>query len=329
MRAALAGTLTTPGESGWDDARQAWNLAVDQHPGAVASAASAADLAASVDFARERGLRVAVQGTGHGAGTLGPLEGTLLLKTDRLAGVAIDPATRFARLGAGALWGEVAVAAGEHGLAAPAEAGVGEGGSFPAPPLTPSACVSQDGSDARGRSRAGHVSPERAATTSSMTGNQRCPMSQALRDRPVIDVGVGFIDDGAPGSRRSNRCARWCIRSRRRPTPAGSNGGSGDQYGDRAVVGDSLADTAEQERFGGAAVDRRARAPFVHQSCAATMDFRGLPRTAARAPWTTAEQPQSRVGSGIRLRKAEGERFELSRDEAAPNGFRDEQPKCF
>ncbi len=73
---------------------------------------------ATVDFARGAGVRVAVQGTGHGAFPLGPLDGTLLLKTTRMTGVEIDPETRRARAEAGALWGDVVAAAGEHGLAA-------------------------------------------------------------------------------------------------------------------------------------------------------------------------------------------------------------------
>ncbi len=38
MSAVLASptTILTPRDQGWDDARRAWNLAVDQHPAAVA-----------------------------------------------------------------------------------------------------------------------------------------------------------------------------------------------------------------------------------------------------------------------------------------------------
>ena len=115
---SLDGDAVLPGEETWDSARQAWNLAVDQHPAAVAHAADAADVARVVDFARQHGLRVAVQATGHGAGAMGPLEDTILLKTDRMTGVEIDPAASRARIEAGTLSAEVAVGAGEAGLAA-------------------------------------------------------------------------------------------------------------------------------------------------------------------------------------------------------------------
>ena len=86
----IDGSVVTPEDEAWDDARQAWNLAADQRPAAVAIPESDGDVAAIVEFAREAGLRVAPQGTGHGAMALGPLEDTILVKLDRLRGVTID-----------------------------------------------------------------------------------------------------------------------------------------------------------------------------------------------------------------------------------------------
>jgi FAD/FMN-containing dehydrogenase len=118
LRRSLRGPLVTPEDPAWDSARQAWNLAVDQRPEAVAFAAGVDDVVAVVDFARTRGLQVAVQGTGHGAASLGPLDATILVKTTRLGAVVIDTPWRRAKVQAGALWGDVAVAAGQVGLAA-------------------------------------------------------------------------------------------------------------------------------------------------------------------------------------------------------------------
>jgi hypothetical protein len=112
------GTFLTPEDAGFDAARAAWNLAVDQRPAAVAFADDAEDVAGAVRLAAERGLRVAVQGTGHSAAPMGDLDGTLLLKTMRMNGFSVDPAARRARVEAGTLWADVAVAAGEHGLVA-------------------------------------------------------------------------------------------------------------------------------------------------------------------------------------------------------------------
>jgi FAD/FMN-containing dehydrogenase len=62
--------LVKPGEERWDAARGAWNLAVDQSPAMVTRPGNADEVAAVVNFARESGLRVAVQAEGHGAGPL-------------------------------------------------------------------------------------------------------------------------------------------------------------------------------------------------------------------------------------------------------------------
>ncbi len=111
-------TILTLGDVGWDEARQAWNLAADQRPAAIAQPTSAADVIAAVGFARARGLRIAAQGTGHGAVSLGSLTDTLLVKTNEMRQVQIDPVAGIARAGAGALWGDVVDAAAGHGLAA-------------------------------------------------------------------------------------------------------------------------------------------------------------------------------------------------------------------
>jgi hypothetical protein len=117
LRDRLDGDLVLPGDDDWDDARSAWNLAADQRPAAVVYAGSAADVAVVVGFARDSGLQVTTQGSGHFADTIASLDDTILLKTSRLRGLEIDPAARRARAEAGVLWEEVVLAAAEHGLA--------------------------------------------------------------------------------------------------------------------------------------------------------------------------------------------------------------------
>ena len=110
--------IVLPADVSWDEARQAWNLAVDQRPAAVALPETADEVIAVVRFAHSHGLRVAPQGTGHGATALGSLERTILLRTVRMKGVSIDPDAGVARVEAGVIWEQVTHAAAEHGLAA-------------------------------------------------------------------------------------------------------------------------------------------------------------------------------------------------------------------
>jgi FAD/FMN-containing dehydrogenase len=115
---ALDDKVITPEHGRWDEARRAWNLAVDQSPAAVVFPETAEDVVAAVHLAVHFGLRIAAQGTGHNAGPLGYLGDTLLIKTEGMRGIEVDPAARIARVEAGVLWIEVVEAAARHGLAA-------------------------------------------------------------------------------------------------------------------------------------------------------------------------------------------------------------------
>jgi hypothetical protein len=117
LAAHLPGAVVLPGDENWDAARAAWNLAVEQRPVAVVYPSSAEDVVATVNFAAEHGLRIAFNGGGHNAAPIDWSEDTLLLKTERMCAIEIDPEARRARVEAGALAKPLAVAAGEHGLA--------------------------------------------------------------------------------------------------------------------------------------------------------------------------------------------------------------------
>ena len=98
LSAAVRGEVVLPGQQRFDQARLAFNLAADQQPAAVVFAESAHDIAAAVRFAADQGLQIAAQGTGHNAMPLGSLSGTILLKTERMRGVQVDPVARTARV---------------------------------------------------------------------------------------------------------------------------------------------------------------------------------------------------------------------------------------
>jgi hypothetical protein len=118
IRAQLDGELLAPGDKGWDGARQGFNLAVDPQPSLISVPQSEADVAATIRFAREAGLRVAAQGTAHNAGPLGSLEGSILLRTTAMKGVEVDAERRTARARAGAVWADLVPQASDQGLAA-------------------------------------------------------------------------------------------------------------------------------------------------------------------------------------------------------------------
>jgi FAD/FMN-containing dehydrogenase len=103
----------------YDEARMPWNLQVDARPAAVAYPAFPDEVASVVRAAASAGLKVAPQGTGHGAPPLdGRLGDAVLLRTSAMTELRIDAERRTARVGAGVLWGDVVERAGNLGLAA-------------------------------------------------------------------------------------------------------------------------------------------------------------------------------------------------------------------
>jgi hypothetical protein len=120
----IAGQVVKAGDPEWDQARAAWNLAVDQQPAGVAFVQGADDVASVLAFAARHQLRVTTQSTGHGAAALGPLDDTILIRTERMRAIDIDRQTRTARVEAGTL----SLALGE---AAQATGGCSLGGSSP------------------------------------------------------------------------------------------------------------------------------------------------------------------------------------------------------
>jgi FAD/FMN-containing dehydrogenase len=114
LQTQVSGSVLTPNDPGYDEARRAWNLAYDQRPALIIIAENADDVVAGVRYAREAGLGISVMSTGHG---LQRLADDLLIITSRLKGVQVDPAARTARAEAGVLWHQVVDAAVPYALA--------------------------------------------------------------------------------------------------------------------------------------------------------------------------------------------------------------------
>jgi FAD/FMN-containing dehydrogenase len=115
LAGAVTGSVLLPGDDGYADACTGFNLAFSPRPDAVVRAADAADVVAAVRFARDHGIPVHVQATGHGAHE--DWMGGLLIDVADLGGVSIDPDARTATFGGGVRWGAVVAAAAEHRLA--------------------------------------------------------------------------------------------------------------------------------------------------------------------------------------------------------------------
>ena len=116
----FTGQLLAPGQQGYDAARTVWNAMVDRRPALVARCATTADVVAAVRYGRETGLEIGVLGGGHSVLGLPVSDGGLLIDLTPMGGARVDPGSRRAWVGGGALLGALDRAAQAHGLATPA-----------------------------------------------------------------------------------------------------------------------------------------------------------------------------------------------------------------
>jgi FAD/FMN-containing dehydrogenase len=120
LRRALEGTVITPDDPGYDEAREVWNGAFDRRPAVVAYCTSAQDVARAVSFARDASLEISVRSGGaHSASGMGVGDAGIAIDLSRMNDIVVDPQARRATVGGGALLRDVDAATQAHGLAVP------------------------------------------------------------------------------------------------------------------------------------------------------------------------------------------------------------------
>jgi FAD/FMN-containing dehydrogenase len=111
------GELIAAEHADYDDARAVWNGTVDRRPRLIARCTGAADVAAGVRFARDRGLEIAVRGGGHNVAGTAVCDDGIVIDLSGMRAASVDPAERTAQVQGGALWGDVDHETQAHGLA--------------------------------------------------------------------------------------------------------------------------------------------------------------------------------------------------------------------
>lgn len=115
----FAGDVVRPSDPEYDAARVVWNGMIDRRPALIVRPMDPDDVSAAIRFARERDLPVAVRSGGHSIPGLSTCDDGVLIDLSRMRGAQVDPQARLARVGGGALLGELDDAAQEHGLVCP------------------------------------------------------------------------------------------------------------------------------------------------------------------------------------------------------------------
>ncbi|MGB4630162.1 MAG: FAD-dependent oxidoreductase, partial [Propionicimonas sp.] len=113
----FSGQLIGPGDEGYDEARGLFNAMIDRRPRLIARCASAADVAAVINFARSERVPMSVYGGGHSVTGAAVVEDGIVCDLRGLKGIHVDPDARTVRAEGGVTWGEFDAATAPYNLA--------------------------------------------------------------------------------------------------------------------------------------------------------------------------------------------------------------------
>ena len=120
LRTSIRGEVVGASDDGYDESRRVWNAAVDRRPLAVVRCLDDSDVQAAVRFAIESGTEIAVRCGAHSMSGASVVDDGIVIDLSQMNQVRVDPETRRAVVGGGALLGDVDAATQAHGLAVPA-----------------------------------------------------------------------------------------------------------------------------------------------------------------------------------------------------------------
>ncbi|WP_430810714.1 MULTISPECIES: FAD-binding oxidoreductase [unclassified Carboxylicivirga] len=116
----LRGETVLQTDERYDEARRVYNAMIDKHPGMLVYCHDVTDVSATVNFARENKLLLAIRGGGHNGGGLGICNDGIVIDLSRLKNVRVDTRDQTVRVAGGNVWGEVDHVTHSYGLAVPA-----------------------------------------------------------------------------------------------------------------------------------------------------------------------------------------------------------------
>lgn len=116
LRGRVRAQIITENDPEYDAARAVHNGLIDKTPLAIVRVSQVADVIATVRFARDAGLDLAIRGGGHSGPGFGTVDGGIVLDFSRRTGVRLDPQHGRAWVEAGATWGDFDFATHAFGL---------------------------------------------------------------------------------------------------------------------------------------------------------------------------------------------------------------------
>src|SRR5262245_1653191 len=113
----IEGQLLRPDDEGYEQARRVFNAMIDHRPALIARCACVHDVAAMVEFARDRGMPLSVRGGGHNVAGNAVAEGGAMIDMSDLRSVRVDPDAGTAIAEPGTTWFAFDQATHAHSLA--------------------------------------------------------------------------------------------------------------------------------------------------------------------------------------------------------------------
>jgi FAD/FMN-containing dehydrogenase len=107
-----------PGDAFYEDSCTLFNTMIERRPRLVAECVMLDDVLATLAFARDHRLPIAVRAGGHSVAGLSLCENGVVLDVRGIADIDVDADRRVARVGGGATWAQLDRATQLHGLAA-------------------------------------------------------------------------------------------------------------------------------------------------------------------------------------------------------------------
>ncbi|AQT83191.1 hypothetical protein B1R94_28745 [Mycolicibacterium litorale] len=118
---AFKGAVLRPGDDGYSQARQLWNMRRgDDSPALIVQPIDVLDVVDAVKYARQQSISIAIRSGGHGVDGHAMPHDALVIDFSRMKNIHVDPETGRATLEAGILLGEMDSATQEFGYAVPA-----------------------------------------------------------------------------------------------------------------------------------------------------------------------------------------------------------------
>ena len=119
LKGSIKGSVITPNDAGYEEARQIWNAMIDRRPAAIVQCAQADDVPPVIRFARGNKLELSIRGAGHNIAGNALCDNGVMIDFLRMKNIRVDAEKKRAYVEPGATLADLDAAVQAHGLATP------------------------------------------------------------------------------------------------------------------------------------------------------------------------------------------------------------------